>query len=324
MTRRTRTPYGPAGRNVVAGRAPRRDGRDVQPVSQLVRVAASLDAQGRGPLGDAAAAAFGLGAATFRRSSATHVFVTDAAVLRVLPDAPGVRERADEVAAWTAGLHASGAPVVRPLAAPDGSWTAALAWDGGLWWATAQARVPGGTVAPDDLGVHRARRWGGCLAAFHDAGAALLRDGWPVPSPSPVWPAAERASWPVDDLVLVHGDAEPDNVVWDGDRLVLVDLDELGAGTRESDLVAALREWAVPGSPPDLGHPLVQAFLDGYRRACPAGVGTNGFARLAEAHEVALRERLAPVVTDWPSDGWPGWAHDLHARLVERAGPPAG
>ena len=169
----------------------------MQPVSQLVRVATSLDAEGRGPLGDAAAAAFGLDGATFRRSSSTHVFVTAAAVLRVLPDEPGARGRADEVAAWTAGLHASGAPVVRPLAAPDGGWTAPLAWDGGRWWATAQERVPGRVVAPDDLGVERARRWGAALAHLHDTGAALLREGWPAPTPSSVWPAAERASWPV-------------------------------------------------------------------------------------------------------------------------------
>lgn len=293
----------------------------VQPVSELVRVAASLDDKGRGPLGDAAAAAFDRESPVFLRSSSTHVFATRRLVLRVVPDAPGAFEQLEDAAAWTSVLHGAGAPVVRPIVAPGEQWAVSVRWDGTLWWVTAQERMRGVVLDVDDFDERLARRWGDALAHLHEVGLNLVRGGHRLPRFSPVWPATMSALWPTEVLVPVHGDPEPDNVVWraDGDPM-FIDLDDHGLGTRASDLVAALRDWATPGSVPDLGLPEVAAFVRGYADRSVAGVPDLGpAASLARAHEDALRKRLAVVVAESSDPTWPDWAVDLHARLRRRA-----
>jgi Ser/Thr protein kinase RdoA (MazF antagonist) len=78
-----------------------------------------------------------------------------------------------------------------------------------------------------------------------------------------------------DDRVLLHGDCHPKNALLDGDRIVLVDLDQSGWGSPAADLgslVARLHQDAVadgtPGAAADVGA-LIALVLDGYASVRP-------------------------------------------------------
>jgi aminoglycoside phosphotransferase len=98
---------------------------------------------------------------------------------------------------------------------------------------------------------------------------------------------------PAEAPRLVHGDAKGDNLLVDGDRLVLVDLDRAGPGDPAADLGklrADLRWWGAPRLRAELGE----------------GYGAASAARAARAHAYdvlfglkALARRLSPVEETW-------------------------
>ena len=148
---------------------------------------------------------------------------------------------------------------------------------------TALPRVPGTTYDDDELTADLARLWGRTLARFHAT-------GW------------------------THGDPEPDNLVVDGERAMFVDLDDAGHGDPVEDIAFALRAWTPPGGTPDLGHPVVAAFVDGY-----GGVDADA---LATAAEVVAQRTLASYerhLGSRPDPDWPEWARSLHATIERLA-----
>ncbi len=229
------------------------------PLSEIARLRGTVDEGWRAPEIDAVAAAWGIAAGTARywRSSATHVAMVPSGndergvlYLRWVPAASSaaeglVRGAAAQVPLAGAGIAAALLPTV------VGSMVAGLEGDRGPVVAIATLRLDGDELDVDELDAAAARRWGGALGRFHEAGADLLE------RPDP-------AGTSVADRVLGHGDFELDNLRWSDDAVRCFDLDECGAMNRAEDVASAVRDLV--GERMDRpAHPLLlAAFLDGY------------------------------------------------------------
>lgn len=271
------------------------------PVSAMVRLAQMLDADWRCPLGDEAARRFGRTQAVFVRSSASHVFVTDGGasserlVLRMrAADEEHVLHQSVTTAAALVG---AGAPVAAPARSANGRLIERV---DGLAVAAMQA-VEGTTLDSDEIDESSAHRWGALLAELHESARALTPDT-------------------DESHGLVHGDPEPDNVVWAADGPVFVDLDDVRRDWYAADIAFALRDWSPPGGPPDLSEPVAAAFLDGYRsRRAFTDVEVSRLPRLAREQAAATLHRLGPVLEEAPGPDWPDWARQLHERVGDTA-----
>ena len=241
---------------------------------------------------------------TFAAQAFNTVFRVDAAdgsryALRV---GSGLRIHADgceEVeAAWVNSLHAGGFPVARVVPARDG----ALVVDVGDHRCLLFEWTPGSPLRADPT-PERVHQVGALTARVHDHGASYLTDapagalvadrvlflrienrlGELRPSYGTVLDeAVERAQHAFDALWreppgpphLLHGDVNLGNVVVDGDRVTLIDFQDLVWGFEIVDVVIALR--AMPHG---------DAFRAGYEsvrpwpRADPETVAALGAAR---------------------------------------------
>ncbi|MET0460838.1 MAG: aminoglycoside phosphotransferase family protein [Ilumatobacteraceae bacterium] len=112
------------------------------------------------------------------------------------------------------------------------------------------------------------------------------------------------ASIPADEPVLLHGDCHPKNVIVDGDRLALIDLDQAGTGAAAADtgsLRARLRvATIIGGSGAGDEATLVDAFAAGYaaERGRPTTRSDDWHTAAALVAEQAVRavNRLRPDV----------------------------
>lgn len=152
-------------------------------------------------------------------------------------------------------------------ATPSG-WTSR----GGTSWSTS----PGPMAHPDAaaLGLHRPAPTdiGRLARDLHDA-----LDGWAPPADA-VWHIAIEPD--VEDLV-VHHDLAPWNLVLAKDRLVLIDWDGCGPGSRLWDLAYAAHGF-VPLAPPDAGGPGTDAAASALRELADGyGLDDDGRVRLA-------------------------------------------
>jgi Ser/Thr protein kinase RdoA (MazF antagonist) len=296
------------------------------PIAEMVRLAGTLDDRHRCPEGDAAAARWGCSAAVFQRSSASHVFVARPdgggrrIVLRLRPahaaDAEGALRRS---AAAAKALHAAGAPVPAVARSTAGRAVERV----GACWVTALVAAEGTVLEDDDLTPATARAWGHLVASFHRsaAGAALV-DQPDLVALTSTRCADELAGLPVTPEVFgtLHGDPEPDNVVWGDAGPVLIDLDDVRRGWFAADIAFALRAWGPPGGPPDLGAPVPSAFLAGYREVrSVTDLELSWLPALARAAAAETLRELTPLLATPPDPGWPGWAHELDRKVRARA-----
>jgi hypothetical protein len=110
---------------------------------------------------------------------------------------------------------------------------------------------------------------------------------------------------PVGPLVPTHGDFYEANIMVDGDRLRLIDLENAGPGRREDDLACLLAHLAVlPGLSPD-HYPRVPDVLAEW---------TQDFS--TRVHPAALSARVAAVLLSLVAGG-PGRQAEHRLRLAE-------
>lgn len=288
------------------------------PVAELVRVARLLDERYRCALADRAAARWGSSGAVFVRSSATHVFLTDPdaegrrVVLRMAPagdPAAALVARSAEVAAR---LSEAGVAVAGSVRSSAGALVEEV--DGLL--VTAVRFIDGTSYDDDDLDPDTARAWGRSLAELHLAASQVA-----LPDlPGDVDPPLTELPRDPDRFGVVHGDPEPDNLVFGTAGPVWVDLDDCRPGWFASDLAFALRAWSPPAGPPDLSAAVPAAFLAGYRERRPVTDEEVGWLpRLARASARTTLARLQPVLAVPADPTWPEWAVALYARLEQHA-----
>jgi len=293
------------------------------PVSELVAVARTTDERWHSPLGDAAARAWGHGGAVFVRSSACHVFVTDRdddghrLVLRLRPahgPGAGLLRRSARAAA---ALSAAGAPMAGPVPAVSGDLVETI--DG--YAVMALETVEGDPCETDDVDRDLAVRWGRTLADLHDrAGAADLFDGGAGTGPPEAAGLVDLPRTP-DVFGVLHGDPETDNLVWAADgAATFVDPDDVHPGWFAADVAYALRDWAPPAGAPDLTDPVPQAFVEGYRsRRRLSDEELGWMPLLARAAAARTLRGLQPVLAEPVDPDWPDWAHQVVARVAQRA-----
>jgi Ser/Thr protein kinase RdoA (MazF antagonist) len=296
------------------------------PIAEMVRLAGTLDDRHRSPEGDAAASQWGCPSAVFLRSSASHVFVASPEhggpriVLRLRPaDAPDAETALRRSAAAAEALHAAGAPVPAVARSTAGRAVEQI----GACWVTALEAADGEVLDDDGIEPETARTWGLLVAAFHrSAAGAALTDVPDLVALTSVACADELAGLPVTPEVFgtLHGDPEPDNVVWGQDGPALIDLDDVRRGWFAADIAFALRAWGPPGGAPDLTAPVPAAFLAGYREErAVSEEELSWLPALARAAAAETLRELAPLLAATPDPGWPGWAHELDRKVRSRA-----
>ncbi len=222
---------------------------------------------------------------------------------------------ANAIAEWTEKLARSGAPVAAPLRSPVGRLVEQVHWDDSLWCVSACAVVEGETYDDEELTPDRAAAWGRVLADVHRTGSSVANPSAGTPTPPP-----SLAGLPAgpDVVGMLHGDPEPDNVVWpaDADAPVLVDLDDAAMGWFAADVAFALRAWSPPAGAPPLDHPIVAAFVAGYRDIRPLTDAELGWLPLFARWQAETQlSRLVPVAAESPDESWPQWAHDLAEKI---------
>lgn len=186
------------------------------------------------------------GARTLRRhSNAVYLLPSENAVVRIKPEAAERSTRAVRVARW---LVDNDFPATAPLDVDQ-------PFVQGPWTATAWCNYP-----QDDRPSPPPERLGELLRRLHDLpgplfelppyrpltslGEELRLSLGHLPAGDLTWLTARREEllgayehleFPLD-RGMIHGDAYPGNVLWDGDRVALGDWDEVAVGPRELDL----------------------------------------------------------------------------------------
>jgi Ser/Thr protein kinase RdoA (MazF antagonist) len=124
--------------------------------------------------------------------------------------------------------------------------------------------------APERPGVFPTWRWLWAQARKHANRDPIIAKAFEDLTP---WVEARGGlpgSWPADDprpvpgYGLTHGDMRPGNVIWTGERAVIIDFDEPVHGPLANDLARAMLELDVPER-----HRLQSYLVAGYREAMP-------------------------------------------------------
>jgi Ser/Thr protein kinase RdoA (MazF antagonist) len=289
----------------------------VLPISELVRVARTVDGAGSSPLASRVGRPWGCERVRFVRSSATHVFVCDPpAFLRF---SLAALEDVADIAELSVRIAASGGPVAPARPSRDG----ALAVEVDEYAGSAFEAVDGEQLEADGLSLEQARSWGRALATLHDIATRLQ-----PPPRVPRWLDRVRAAadaigyahldvlsrLPTDSAAfgIVHGDPELDNVIWAPDP-VFVDLDDAAWSWFAADIAFALRDFAPPARAPDAASEPVASFVEGYREI--RDVELEHLALFARAHALVTLARLQRTLDEPVDPAWPDWAATLRRRV---------
>ncbi len=316
-------------------------------LSTMLRVDRTIDDAGSSPIAERIVSAWphDAGSLGFVRSSANVIYAFshgDAEyVLRFADDAErGVGELAAEAALMT-WLANRGVPTPSPLPSLQGRAVETITTSLGTFHALALPILNGTVLDLDGFDQPRARAWGEAMGRLHAALDACPPD---LAAQWPTWrdqlerlrpllhdrPDAVRAE--LDGVAallgalpeepgsfgLIHGDFEPDNLVWQGSSVQLFDFDACARGWRLADAAFALRDRFAAGTGAE--DPIVGAFLDGCAATGPAGAydatgPLSHFVRWANLLTYGSIVRALDLDED---AGHPDWMNGLVARLRDR------
>jgi Ser/Thr protein kinase RdoA (MazF antagonist) len=187
-------------------------------------------------------------------------------------------------------LAGQGVPAAQPIPSQAGRLIEDVDSPYGRFCAVVFERVPGQPCEANDMDETLLRRWGQMMAHIHNASERF------VPSPGvrrPAWqenlhtaetwlPHEEQAArrllgeasdWlqglPVEASTygLIHYDLEPDNLIWDGQQLHVVDFDDAAYYWFAADVAFALDH--VLSDLPQRAQQIQDTFLEGYRSVRP-------------------------------------------------------
>ena len=242
----------------------------MMPVRLISALDKTIDGDRVSPVADAVARLWDLppGSARWWRSSACHVFAVPTGYLRFVPDSVRSADSFAATAALMADLSGRGLGVVAPVISARGRLTETVETALGAMHAMLLTAAPGEPIDVDALTGEQAMAWGAALARLHDTGL-------PAP-PSDLFAElselddrelaaslqAQLAEVPHDDIGLVHGDFELDNLSWSDGLPTAFDFDEATVSWFAADVAIAVRDIA----PRPV---MLEAFLTGYRRIRP-------------------------------------------------------
>ena len=308
-------------------------------ISELVRVALTVDDEGSSPLALSVAEPWSGEHVLFVRSSTNHVFLLSGGagetVLRFRPADAGALERSREVADLAARLAAAGAPVAAALPSCDGRLAVELQVGESVYVASVYARASGRQIESESATPAEARAWGRGLALFHDAARQLeppprrprwidvVRDAAETVRERGVRDAGGAIVETLEHFVsdgngfgVAHGDPELDNVIWQGAAPVFVDLDDAAWSWLAADISFALRDFSRIAGAPDAASPHVAAFLAGYGEVRAFDEDElSSLSMFGRAHALVLLARLERTLDEAADPDWPEWATALRGRI---------
>jgi Ser/Thr protein kinase RdoA (MazF antagonist) len=315
-------------------------------LSTLWSIDRTIDADGSSPVARRIADRWqhDQGSVRFIRSSANFLYEVRRegapCFLRFAASSERRREVIEAEMALLQWLAREGLPVVRPIPSRDGLFVDSVAMNGATFHAVLFEGLSGAQFEIDDLDSGRFQLWGAALGRLH---AMLERYPRPValdreslrdrlrrarrsiPNDAPALQAesneleAVLSALPVnrDTFGLIHGDFEPDNLVWQDRTAQMLDFDDCLQGWFAADIAFALRDRFDAGAEPDDAD--IRAFLSGYAiyASLPQDVldPLPVFSRLARLLQYA---KLARALDLEPEPGQPDWLLDVISRLRAR------
>lgn len=228
-------------------------------------------------------------------------------------------------------IRETGYPAMRPIPSLSGECFRTLRTPWGVWYACAFEGVPGVPLEKVELTEEVITRYGEALGQLHRASMDIT-----IPPARPNF--LELLKW-IKDIMedapyalfrecqdvreellklprgnftfgMVHGDFELDNVFWDGAGCHVIDFDDCMVHFYALDVSIALDELA----------PEVQeAFLRGYRSACPeARVRVEDFPLMRRFRDIYQYARIKRALSERPApepDWMPGLVEHLEGRM---------
>lgn len=314
-------------------------------MSTLLSVDRLIEDGGLNPIADQVAAPWSPspGSVRFFRSSANFVYQVRVgerpAYLRFASGHERHRTELEREVAIVQALAAAGVAVSPPLRAGSGRYVESIRTDLGPFHAAVFTALEGEVYEADELSTDACRQWGQSLARLHgemrelpsalEVSVPTWRDRLdackptvardPLISKELADVTAELAGLPEepDTFGIIHGDYQPDNLVWGPGRIGVVDFGDASRHWYAADIAIAVADLGEPDG--ILENTRTQAFLAGYRAVREVRQEEIGriptFLRL---HRVLLHVGLIRTLDLPAGPGLPTWMESLIDRLSGR------
>ncbi len=315
-------------------------------LSLMQAVVETLSATYASPIADTVIAAWAHDPDSVRyfRASATFVFVFKReGQLSILRLAHASERTADAIQAELAYLHhlaAHSVPVALPVRSLSGRWVESIPTTLGVFHAVVFEHLPGQHYDVEDLSLAQFTRWGRALGSLHraaegysGAGRATIHDHLRMLEQQlPAHEDAARrllaelerqvATLPTSDQTfgLIHYDFELDNLLWDDQRVGIVDFDDCAGYWFVADIAFALRDlFADHAEQIDLADARLHAFVTGYRELRPvADEELRQLPLFLRIHNLISFMKLLRAADIEDAPAAPPWVADLQARLLQK------
>jgi len=307
----------------------------------------TLNATYASPIADALLAAWSHdpGSARYFRASANFIFVFErGGKPYILRFAHASERTTDAIQAELAYLHhlaAHSVPVALPIQSLSGRWVESTPTTLGVFHAVVFDHLPGQQYDVGDLSLAQFTRWGSALGALHlategyrGAGRPTIRDH--LRMAEQLLPAHEDAAHrlltPLEQQVarlptreqmlgMIHYDFELDNLLWDDQRVSIVDFDDCTGYWFVADIAFALRDlFNDQAEQIDITDVRLRAFVIGYREM---RVMTDDELRqlplFLQIHNLVSFTKLLRAADLDAAQAAPAWVIDLQAKLLRKA-----
>lgn len=282
--------------------------------------------------------------ATFWRASANFIFFFKCAgqdcVLRFNHESERTAHAIQAELNYVNHLAVHGIRVAKPIRSLAGNTVESLATEQGVFHAVAFAALPGKHIDLEDLTLAQYGQWGQALGDLHRAAAhypPLGRPTWEeqLTFVATTLPAEEQAARQTLDRLtmqlrqlptdaahvgMIHFDFELDNLLWHGDQIGVIDLDNSAWYWFVADLAFALRDlFADRVANVDLQHESLRHFVAGYRQSRAISDAELTLIPLfLQLHQLISFAKLYRTMTPINPAGELPWMDDLRDKLATK------
>ena len=316
-------------------------------LSLMQAVVATLNETNVSPIADAIVAAWAhdRDSARYFRASANFVFVFKRAgqpyVLRFTHAGERTANAIQAELAFLQHLAAYGVPVALPIRSLSGRTVESIATPLGVFHAAVFELLPGQQFDVGDLPHTQFTRWGSALGALHRAAEGYAGAGRPtihdhlrmLAQQLPAHEDAARqllallelqvAALPTDAQTfgLIHYDFELDNLLWNDQRVSIVDFDDCAGYWFVADIAYALRDlFDDQAEQIDIADARFQAFIGGYRELrSVTDAELRHLPLFLRIHNLVSFAKLLHAADIDETHASPAWVVDLQAKLVRKA-----
>ena len=315
-------------------------------LSLMQAVVETLNATYASPIADALVAAWAHdpGSARYFRASANFIFVFkregQPAILRFVHANERTPAAIQAELDYLQHLAAHNVPVALPIRSLSGRWLESVETTLGVFHAVVFELFPDAQYDLDDLSLAQFTRWGSALGALHQAaegyvgtGRASIHDHLrQVEQQLPTHEDAARrmhaalerqiATLPTSEQTfgLIHYDFELDNLLWNDQRVGIVDFDNCAAYWFVADIAFALRDlFDDHAEQIDVTNERFQAFVTGYRELrIVTDQELRQLTLFLRVHNLVSFTKLLRAADIDDAQAAPAWIVDLQAKLVRK------